>query len=197
MRTLTLASNSAIRRQLLTSAGVSFEACGSDVDEDAHKNQLLRAGATPLHVAEALASAKALAVSSRRSGMVIGADQTLEFQGHLFDKVGSTVAARERLLMLRGADHRLHTAVVVADGGTILWRRVESPRLTMRAFTDTFLDVYMARNGAEVLSSVGCYQLEGEGLQLFDKIEGDYFSILGLPLLPLMAFLRSAGVIDE
>jgi septum formation protein len=99
--------------------------------------------------------------------------------------------------MLRGADHRLHTAVVVADGGTILWRRVESPRLTMRAFTDTFLDVYMARNGAEVLSSVGCYQLEGEGLQLFDKIEGDYFSILGLPLLPLMAFLRSAGVIDE
>ncbi len=197
MSALILASKSAIRRQLLQNAGVAFAICDSGVDEDARKNRLLQAGTTPLRVAQALAEAKALAVSSKRPGKVIGADQTLDFRGRLFDKVASAEAARDRLLTLRGAQHRLHTAVAVAEGGSIIWRWRESPRLSMRAFTDAFLDAYMARNGAQVLSSVGCYQLEGEGLQLFDKVEGDYFSILGLPLLPLMAFLRSAGVMSQ
>jgi septum formation protein len=197
MNALILASKSATRRQLLENAGAAFATCDSHVDEDAHKTRLLQAGATPLHVAQALADAKALAVSSKRPGTIIGADQTLDFQGRLLDKAASVGAARERLLMLRGAWHCLHTAVAVAEGGTILWRWCESPRLSMREFTDVFLEGYMARNGAKVLSSVGCYQLEGEGLQLFDQVDGDYFSILGLPLLPLMAFLRSTGVLSE
>jgi septum formation protein len=197
MSALILASKSTTRMQLLTNAGVAFEACGSGVDEDAEKTLLLGAGATPLHVARALAEAKALAVSSRQPGKVIGADQTLDFEGCLFDKVSSVKAARDRLLMMRGADHVLHTAAVVAQGGTIIWRGEESPRLSMRPFTEVFLDAYMARNGEKVLSSVGCYQLEGEGLQLFDRIDGDYFSILGLPMLPLMRFLRSTGAIAE
>jgi len=197
MNAVILASKSITRMQLLTNAGLVFEACGSGVDEDAEKILLLKAGATPLHVARALAEAKALAVSSRRPGKIIGADQTLEFEGRLFDKVGSTEAATERLLMMRGAEHVLHTAAVVAESGTIIWRGEESPRLSMRKFTDAFLNAYMARNGDKVLSSVGCYQIEGEGLQLFEKIDGDYFSILGLPLLPMMAFLRSVGVISE
>jgi septum formation protein len=192
---LILASKSTARAQLMTNAGVSFQVCGSDVDEEASKRRLLMDGATPLHVAIALAEAKALAVSTHRPGKVIGADQTLNFEGALFDKVATVEAAKERLLMLRGAEHVLHTAAVVAEGGTIIWRSDESPRLTMRPFTDAFLDMYLARNGRKVLSSVGCYQLEDEGLQLFEKIDGDYFSILGLPLLSLMSFLRSAGVV--
>jgi septum formation protein len=195
MSGLILASKSMTRMRLLTSAGLSFDICDSEVDEDANKVMLLDAGATPLEIARALAEAKALAVSSRRPGKVIGADQTLNFEGRLFDKVGSLEAAKQRLLMLRGADHLLHTAAVVAEAGTVIWRSDTSPKLSMRSFTDNFLDTYMERNGGEVLSSVGCYQLEGEGLQLFDKIDGDYFSILGLPLLPLMCFLRSVGVI--
>jgi septum formation protein len=195
MTALTLASKSATRMQLLTNAGLTFETCDSGVDEDADKKRLLAAGATPLDVARALAQAKALAVSSRRVGMVVGADQTLEHGGRLFDKVGSTGAAKERLLMLRGAEHVLHTAAVVADGGAIVWRGEGSPRLTMRAFSHDFLNGYIARNAGKMLSSVGCYQLEGEGLQLFDRIDGDYFAILGLPLLSLLGFLRAAGVI--
>jgi septum formation protein len=182
--------------RLLANAGFDFDVFGSGVDEDAGKSVLLETGATPLQIARALAESKALAVSSRRPGKVIGADQTLDFEGRLFDKVGSVEAARERLLMLRGAEHVLHTAAVVAEAGTIIWRGEASPRLTMRRFTDAFLDAYLARNGGEVLASVGCYQLEGEGSQLFEKIEGDYFSILGLPLLPLMGFLRSVGVVS-
>jgi septum formation protein len=197
MSALILASQSKTRMQLLTNAGVVFETCSPEVDEAAHKHLLLAAGATPRRVAQALAEAKALAVSSRHPGMVIGADQTLEFKGRLFDKVATVEAVKERLLVLRGADHVLHTAAVVAERGTILWRGDESPRLSMRPFTDAFLEAYLVRNAAKALSSVGCYQLEGEGSQLFERIDGDYFSILGLPLLLLMAYLRSAGVIGE
>jgi septum formation protein len=197
MSRLTLASNSKTRMQLLTNAGLAFEVCGSGVDEEAEKIGLLEAGATPLDVARALAEAKAIAVSTRRSGKVIGADQTLDFEGRLYDKVTSVAAARERLSMLRGSDHVLHTATVVAEGGTIVWRGEESPKLRMREFTDAFLDRYLINNGTNILSSVGCYQLEGEGLQLFNKIDGDFFSILGLPLLRLMDYLRSANVVEE
>jgi septum formation protein len=197
MKSVILASKSATRIKLLTNAGVPFEAYGSGVDEEAAKVVLLRDAISPMGIAQALAEMKALAVSSRRPGIVVGADQTLDFEGRLFDKVESIAAARERLLMMRGVEHDLHTAVVVAEDGVVTWRVVESSRMTMRYFTNRFLDQYLERNGQQILSSVGCYQLEGEGLQLFDSIEGDYFSILGLPMLQLMTFLRTASVMAE
>ena len=195
MSGLILASKSATRLQLLRNAGLDVQVQGSDVDEEAAKVELLAGGATPKTIAGALAEAKALAVSSRRPGLVIGADQTLDLDGRLFDKVTSMEAAKARLLLMRGLPHRLHTAAVVARDGAVVWRAESSPTLRMRAFTDAFLDNYLKRNGEALLSSVGCYQLEGEGLQLFDAIEGDYFAILGLPLVELMNFLRSVGEI--
>jgi septum formation protein len=190
-----LASTSAIRVQLLASAGVRFTAVGSGVDEQAAKTELLAQGAGPCLVAEALARAKAVRVSQGRPGLVIGADQTLDLDGLLFDKVADIAAARERLSDLRGRTHHLHAAVAVAEDGEIIWRQTISTSLTMRDFSDVFLDGFLDRNGEAALSSVGCYHLEGEGVQLFDRIEGDYFAILGLPLLGLLALLRDRGVV--
>lgn len=195
MSALILATTSLTRIDMLTNAGVIFEARGSGVDEDALKSDLMARGAGPSGVAMALAEAKAVAVSRSAPGVVIGADQTLDFQGRLFDKVSTVSLAKERLAVMRGADHWLHTAVAVAEKGEIVWSALESPRLWLRCFSDDYLDAYLARNGEKVLSSVGCYQLEGEGAQLFERIEGDYFSVLGLPLLPLLAHLRSRGIL--
>jgi septum formation protein len=193
---LVLASTSQSRAAILTGAGVAYEAVGSGVDEDEAKERLLGSGAGPREIAEQLAEAKALKVSRLRpEALVIGADQTLDLDGALCDKAETLADARERLLALRGQPHRLHSAVVAARGGAALWRVTESPRLEMRDFSDAFLDGYLARNGQALLSSVGCYQLEGEGAQLFDRIEGDYFAILGLPLLPLLGFLRREGAL--
>jgi septum formation protein len=191
-----LASKSASRAAILAGAGVPFEAVGSGVDETAAKARLLAEGAGPLKVAEALAEAKALAVSAMRpDALVIGADQTLDLGGALRDKAETLAEARERLTELRGRDHALRSAVVVAKGGAVVWRLTESPHLSVRDFSDGFLDGYLARNGEGLLGSVGCYQLEGEGAQLFDRIEGDYFAILGLPLVPLLEFLRRDGAL--
>jgi len=191
-----LASTSQVRAALLTGAGVAHEAVGSGVDEDEAKRRLLASGAAPREIAGHLAEAKALKVSrARPDAIVIGADQTLDLDGELHDKAGDLREARRRLLALRGRAHRLHCAVVAARGGESVWRLTESPRLEMRDFSDEFLDGYLARNGAAALASVGCYQLEGEGAQLFERIEGDYFAILGLPLLPLLGFLRGQGAI--
>ncbi|HEX4181799.1 MAG TPA: Maf family protein [Caulobacteraceae bacterium] len=195
MSVITLASKSAARAGLLASAGVAFETTGSGVDEDEIKVGLLAKRASPLAIARTLAEAKAVAVSSRRPGLVIGADQTLDLDGQLFDKAASLDEGRERLVRLRGRRHQLHSGVALAQGGEVIWRQSESASLSMRAFSDRFLEDYLARNGEAVLSSVGCYQLEGEGLQLFDRIDGDYFCILGLPLLPLLAELRRLGAI--
>jgi septum formation protein len=192
---ITLASKSAARAQLLAGAGIGFETAGSGVDEDLAKSRLLARRASPRDVAEALAEAKALAVSVARPGLVIGADQTLDLDGALRDKVSSPPEARRRLQELRGCTHRLHSGLVVAREGAVLWREVSSATLTMRAFSDAYLDDYLERNGEALLSSVGCYQLEGEGLQLFERIEGDYFTILGLPMLGLLAFLRREGAL--
>ena len=192
---LVLASKSATRRAVLEGAGAPFEAASSGVDEEAAKTDLLARGANPRQVAEALAEQKALAVSRGRPDLVVGADQTLEFEGRLYDKVETVEAARERLMALRGKPHQLHSAVVVARGGTAVWRETQSATLTMRAFSDGFLEDYLAEEGEAALGSVGCYRLEGPGVQLFDKIEGDYFAILGLPLMGLLDLLRREGVL--
>lgn len=191
-----LASQSSSRTALLAGAGVTFDKASSGVDESAVKAGLLAEGATPRDIADALAELKAVKVSRARPGaLVIGADQTLDLDGVLYDKAESLAEARRRLETLRGHRHKLHAAVVVALDGAPIWRTLESPALTMRPFTDAFLDGYMARNSEAALSSVGCYWLEGEGAQLFEKIEGDYFAILGLPLLGLLDLLRRYEVL--
>ena len=192
---VTLASQSAPRAAILAGAGVAFETVSPGVDEAAVKAGLQAEGATPRDVADALAELKAVKVSRSRGGLVIGADQTLDLDGTLYDKAANLEEARERLTTLRGRRHRLHAAVVVALDGAPIWRTLESPSLTMRPFSDAFLDGYLARNTAAALSSVGCYWLEGEGAQLFERIDGDYFAILGLPLLGLLDLLRRHGVL--
>ena len=195
MMRVILASTSASRSSLLRHAGVAFEAMRPGVDEDAAKAALLGEGVGPLQIADALAELKAVRVSSRAEGLVIGADQTLDLDGELIDKAGSLEEARDRLIRLRGRRHRLHSAVVVARDGESIWREVQTASLDVRDFSDEFLDSYLARLGPAVLSSVGCYHLEGEGVQLFHRIEGDYFGILGLPLTGLLDLLRRHGAL--
>ncbi|WP_293907537.1 Maf family protein [Phenylobacterium sp.] len=190
---LILASKSAARRAVLAGAGVPHEAVVPGVDEDAVKAGLLAEGAGPREVADALAELKAIKVSRSRPGLVIGADQTLDLDGQLYDKAETVAAARERLRILRGKTHKLHSAVVVARDGAPIWREVATASLTMRDFSDAFLDHYLATEGEAALGSVGCYRLEGPGAQLFSRIEGDYFAILGLPLLGLLDLLRRHG----
>ena len=193
---VTLASKSAARQAILRNAGVTFEAVGSGVDEDAAKAGLLAEGASPREVADALAELKAFKVSTKRPGLVIGSDQTLDLDGLLYDKVDTVEAARERLVQLRGKVHKLHSAVVVARDGQPIWRVVETTKLSVRRFSDAWLDGYLERNAPDVLSSVGCYFLEGEGVQMFDRIDGDYFAILGLPVVGLFDFLRLHGALE-
>ena len=190
-----LASKSAARRAVLTGAGVPFEVAVAGVDEDAVKTAMLAQGATPRDVADALAEIKAVKISAGRAGFVIGSDQTLEFEGQLYDKAETLEAAAERLKTMRGKPHKLHSAVVVAKDGAPIWREIVSATLTMRDFSDDFLDAYLALEGEEMLGSVGCYRLEGPGAQLFSKIEGDYFAILGLPLMGLLDLFRRHGVL--
>jgi septum formation protein len=196
MSSLVLASKSAVRTRLLAAAGVEFEAVDSGLDETVAKAGLV--GQTPDAVALALAEAKALRVSKARpDALVIGADQTLDFEGRLFDKAASLTEARERLVMLRGRSHRLHAGIAVVRGDRIVWRKCATSSLTMRDFSDAWLDGYLERNPGSALSSVGCYELEGEGAQLFDRIIGDYFAILGLPLLGLLGCLRKEGALPQ
>ena len=190
-----LASTSAIRRAVLTGAGVAFDSVSPGVDETAIKDSLLAEGLSPRDIADALAEAKAVKVSRKRPGLVIGADQTLDLEGRLLDKAGSVEEAGARLKALRGRTHRLHCGMVVARDGQPIWREVVTSTLRMRTFSDAYLDAYLQRNAPGVLSSVGCYQLEGEGVQLFDRIEGDYFAILGLSLIPLLDLLRRHGAV--
>lgn len=195
MTPVTLASKSAARTQVLAAAGVTFDAVGAGVDEAVVKDELLAKGAGPREVAEALAGRKALAASTGRAGLVIGADQTLDLDGRLFDKAETMAQARERLQLLRGRSHKLHSAVAVARDGQIIWRETPAATLTMRAVSDDFLDVFLARHGEGLLGSVGCYRLEDDGVQLFEAIDGDYFTILGLPLMGLLELLRREGAL--
>jgi len=189
-----LASASAARRALLTGAGVPHDVEPSRVDEAA-----LKAGwpdATPAEVAQRLAEAKALDVSARRPGaLVLGSDQTLDLDGRTLDKVPDLAAARDRLLALRGQAHRLHSGAALARDGQILWTTLDSATLTVRAFSDAFLNAYLTDEGPQALGSVACYRLEGPGLQLMDRVEGDHTTILGLPMLPVLAALRDYGVL--
>ena len=195
MTPILLASKSSARAQILRQAGVAFEAAASRVDESAIKTALVAKGQGPAEIALALAEAKARDLSAGRAGLVIGADQTLEFEGRLVDKAESPDAARARLAALRGKTHCLYSAVAIAQDGQVIWGDVSSARMTMRDFSLEFLDGYMARNTDAALACLGGYEWEGEGVQLFEAVEGDYCTILGLPLLGLLAQLRDRGAI--
>jgi septum formation protein len=186
---LILASNSAARKALLSGAGLSFESSPAPIDERTEEASVLGKG--PARVAQHLAEAKALAVSRRHPlETVIGADQTLSLDGEVFHKPESLDAARQQLARLRGRTHRLSCGIALAQTGRIVWSHIVQADLTMRAFTDAERDAILAAEGAAALGSVGAYRLEGPSVQLFERIEGDYFTILGLPLLPLLAALR-------
>ncbi|MCT4655618.1 MAG: Maf family protein [Cohaesibacter sp.] len=192
MPPLILASKSQARAQLLTNAGLTFDCHTANIDERAAEAPLLEAGAPPADIAAILAQAKAEEVSSRFPGaLVIGADQTLGCGDLRFNKPENDEAARKQLLALAGQKHQLHSAVCCAMDGESLWHSVSTATLSMRPLSPQEIGRYLARVGENVRSSVGCYQLEGIGVQLFDAIEGDYFTILGLPLLDLLGYLRA------
>jgi len=191
-----LASASAARAALLRSAGIPMTVDEAGIDEAEIKASLRAIGADATATAETLAELKAQRVSRRHGGRwIVGADQVLNCDGELFDKPAGVADARAQLLTLRGRRHELVSAVVLVRDGERLWHHIGRAALTMRNFSETFLDGYLGTVGDATLSSVGAYQLEGPGAQLFSKIEGDYFTILGLPLLPLMDILREHRVL--
>jgi septum formation protein len=195
---LILASGSESRAALLRNAGVDFIAIPAHVDEDAVKDSMLAAKQSHRAVADALAELKAQRVSSRHpQDFVIGADQVLSFNGWLVSKCETMAAARNLLSELRGRSHELYSAVVLAKGGSVIWRHVEKATLTMLDFSDAVLDRHLEAGGESLLSGVGCYRLEDNGAQLFAKVDGDYFAILGLPLIPLLSALREHCVIPK
>lgn len=197
MPDLILASGSSTRRKLLEAAGIEFRVVPADVDEDAIR-VCLGPDTRPERVAQILARAKSEEVSSRHpSALVIGADQVLALGDTIYTKAPDIAAARRTLRSLAGRSHRLLAAVSIAKGGAETWCHLEAAMLAMRDFTDEFLDDYVSRAGDRVCASVGAYELEGRGIQLFEAINGDYFTILGLPLLPLMAELRRQGAIKR
>ncbi|CAO3417029.1 Maf family protein [Azospirillum endophyticum] len=192
---LVLASGSRTRAAMLERAGLTAILDRPLVDEDEVKAAGRAEGVSADIVAETLAELKAQRITRRHPGaLVVGADQMLECEGRWFDKPADRAAARAQLLELRGRTHRLVSCAVVVRDGERMWHRIDSARLTMRNFTEAFLDDYLDLVGDDVLHSVGAYQLEGLGAQLFHRVEGDFFTILGLPLLPLLGFLRVHGV---
>ncbi len=191
-----LASSSQSRKNLLKGAGVSFEAISPNVDEDEVKHSLQVSGISALETAVTLAELKASRISRQFPDyFVVGADQMLECGGVWFDKPPDMDHARAHLAALRGKTHSLHNAVCVVKAGQVIWHYVNEAKLEMRPFSDEFLEWYLKEAGEEILWSVGAYQLEATGSQLFYKVEGDFFSILGLPLLPLLDFLRNHKVV--
>jgi septum formation protein len=195
---LILASASHARAELLRAAAIDFVVQPAEVDESIVKHAVRAAGKTAIEAALALAEAKACAVARRRDSVyAIGADQILVVGSDWFDKPRDLDTARAQLCALRGREHALATAVCVARDGRALWQATSEPRLTMRRFSDEFLDAYIAAEGEALLGSVGAYRLEGRGVQLFARITGDQFAVLGLPLLELLDFLRGCGIVAE
>jgi septum formation protein len=195
---LVLASASTARGELLRRAGLDVVVAPAAIDEAEIKAAFLAERRPAAECAIALAEAKASRIARRHPGsLVIGADQLLVCEGAWFDKPADLVAARAQLLALRGKSHELVSAICVVRDGQTLWHFVDRPSLTMRNFTDAFLDDYLATVGPDILGAVGAYHLEGRGVQLFARVEGNYFAILGLPLLPLLDFLRGHGIVAQ
>ncbi len=191
-----LASTSESRRRILKAAGIAFEAVSPSADEEPTKRELIASKASAKKIAMALAELKGLSVSKGAlDALVLGADQLLVCEGKFYSKAGNTDDAKRILRELRGRTHELVTAIVLAKSDTIIWRHVESARLTMRAFSDAVLESYLSKEGNAVLDLVGCYRIEGPGAQLFSHVEGDFFAIQGLPLLPLLEALRVQSAI--
>jgi septum formation protein len=193
---LVLASGSASRKALLTAAGVAFQADPADLDEDALMAQLRADGADAERVAGELAVQKALHVSHRHPGaLVLGGDSVIAFGDRLLSKCATLEGARALLHELSGREHLLVSAAALARDGDVLWQHTSPCHMHVRKLSDAFLDDYLAREGTALLSSVGCYRFEGLGAQLFERVEADYFSVLGLPLLPVLAALREHGAL--
>ncbi|SCX18028.1 Septum formation protein Maf [Agrobacterium sp. DSM 25558] len=194
---LILASSSASRQMLMRNAGLSFSVQPADIDERSVDARLEKEGATPDRIAVELAKAKALAVSALNpDAIVLGCDQTMSLADRIYHKPKDMTEAHANLMSLSGKTHRLNCGAALARNGEIIWDVVTVADMTVRELDAAFVDRHLERVGTKVLSSVGAYQLEGEGIQLFTAIEGDYFTILGLPLLPLLTKLRELGLID-
>jgi septum formation protein len=192
---LILASKSKSRVAVLRAAGLEFEQIGSGIDEDSLKEALRVEWASVAKQADLLAETKALKVSISHAGVVLGCDQMLDLDGQGLDKVSTRAEARAILQRLRGKTHILQSAIVACVEGAPVWRHLAQPRLRMRNFSDSFLDAYLDAIGDAAFEGVGCYQIEGRGAQLFDRIDGDLFSIMGMPLLPLLQWLRDRGTL--
>ncbi|HBX95994.1 MAG TPA: septum formation protein Maf [Hyphomonas sp.] len=190
-----LASGSQSRRAVLTAAGIEADTIKPNVDEDAAKASFRASDMKVRDQAMQLAELKSVKISMREPGLVIGCDQMLSLDGEAFDKPVDLADARNHLVKLSGKAHTLETAIVISEEGKPVWRYLARPKLTVRPLSDAFIDTYVEAVGEPLLSTVGAYQLEGLGAQLFTRIEGDYFSILGLPLLPLLDYLRTRGVL--
>ena len=195
MSSIILASGSAIRKQILDGAGLNYEVIVKPVDEAAIKDSMLAENSRLQDIADALAEAKALRVSRQTDGFVIGADQIMVMDNQLFDKPKDMDEARERLLSMRGKRHELIGAVVICENGRPVWRHLSKTKLWVREFSNDFLDWYIEQEGEALMKSVGAYRFEGPGAQLFEKVEGGFFAILGLDLLPVLDYLRVRGVI--
>lgn len=193
---IVLASGSPSRAAMLTAAGVPFRVAKAKVDEEALRDALLAEGTTPRDLSDALAEMKALRVSAREPGaVVIGSDQVLDFGGEALSKQPDREAARALLMRLRGQRHSLFSAAVICEDGKPVWRHVSEVKLMMRMVSDAYLDEYLDRNWPDVSGAVGCYHYEAEGARLFTQVTGDYHSILGMPLLPLLNYLTTRGLI--
>jgi len=197
MPALILATASEVRQSLLKQSGIRFKTQAARIDEAAIKAAMLQEGATPHDIADALAEYKARKVSQKHAdAMVIGCDQVLEFRGKLLSKPKNVEAAISQLIELRGQSHKLHSAVVIYENEHPVWRHVGQVRLEMRNLSDDYIAQYMSRNWPGIADSVGAYKLEQEGVRLFSRVEGDYFTVLGLPLLELIGYLTQRGVIE-
>jgi len=197
MTDIILASKSTYRQQLLTNAGVSFTAVTAEIDEREIETPLVKAGLGGADVAEVLAIAKAENISTGNpDAYVIGSDQTLSLDGELFHKPENMEAAQKRLLVLSGKTHALNSSIAIVRNGETLWTYVEVAHITFRNLDPGFIGRHTAQAGDKLLTSVGAYQIEGLGVQLFEKVEGDFFSIMGLPILPLLKKLRELELVD-